>query len=368
MSVALAPQPVPAAAWQRGRSQRLRWSLLLAGGLLALSCLVALSLGAFGLSLGEVIAALLARLGLPGTAAVDSRHELVLFAIRLPRVLVAVAVGATLSCAGAAMQGIFRNPLADPGLVGVSSGAALAASTTIVLGGLFMHEIPESFRLFVLPVTAFAGGVGATVLVWRFARRDGRVTVLLLLLAGVAMNAMAGALTGLLTTVASDPQLRTLTFWSLGSLGGASWATLGAFLPFGAVSLILLPALARPLNAILLGEAEARHLGVDVERLKKLVVVAAALGVGSAVAFVGSIGFVGLVGPHLARQLVGPDHRALFPLSGVIGALLLVLADLVARTVVAPSELPLGVVTGLLGAPFFLLLLARTGRPGGASA
>jgi iron complex transport system permease protein len=364
VSVALAPPSLSAAPWPQRRSQRLRWSLLLATALLALSCLVALSLGAFGLRLGEVVAALLARLGVPGAAAVDSRHELVLFAIRLPRVLVAVAVGATLSCAGAAMQGIFRNPLADPGLVGVTSGAALAASATIVLGGLFTQQLPESFRLFVLPVAAFAGALGSTALVWRFARREGRVTVLLLLLAGVAMNAMAGALTGLLTTVASDPQLRTLTFWSLGSLGGASWTMLGAFMPFALVSMLLLPALARPLNAILLGEAEARHLGVDVERLKKLVVVAAALAVGSAVAFVGSIGFVGLVGPHLARQLVGPDHRALFPLSAMLGALLLVLADLVARTVVAPAELPLGVVTGLLGTPFFLLLLARAARPG----
>jgi iron complex transport system permease protein len=183
-------------------------------------------------------------------------------------------------------------------------------------------------------------------------------------LTGLALNALAGAFTGLITTVASDPQLRTLTFWSLGSLGGASWRNLAAFLPFALLSLALLPALARQLNAILLGEAEARYLGVDVERLKRLVVVAAALGVGASVAFVGSIGFVGLVGPHLARLMVGPDHRAVFPLSGLLGALLLVVADMIARTVVAPTELPLGVVTGLMGAPFLMMLLARTSPAG----
>jgi iron complex transport system permease protein len=361
--VALAPQPLRQ-GWASARARRLQVALLLGTVVLALSCLVALSVGAFGVRLGEVVAALGARLGIASAAALDPRHELVLFAIRLPRVLFAVAVGATLACAGAAMQGIFRNPLADPGLVGVSTGASLAATAAIVLGGAVTDRLPEAFRLFFLPVAAFTGGLAATALVWRFARREGQVSVLLLLLTGVAMNALAGALTGLITTTASDPQLRSLIFWSLGSLGGASWQTLAAFLPFALLSLVLLPALARPLNAILLGESEARYLGVDVERLKRLVIVAAALGVGSSVAFVGAIGFVGLVGPHLARLLVGPDHRAVFPLSGLLGALLLVVGDLVARTVVAPAELPLGVVTGLMGAPFFVMLLARTSPSG----
>ncbi|RMH81946.1 iron ABC transporter permease [Pseudomonas sp. AOB-7] len=329
------------------------------GLLLVLALWLSLALGPVSLALGDTLRAALRLLGLPlaGDAAVE-QAELILAQIRMPRTLLGLTVGMVLALCGVAMQGLFRNPLADPGLVGVSSGAALGAALAIV-GGAAFGGLPEAFAPYLLSACAFVGGLLVTALVYRLGRRDGQTSVATMLLAGIALTALAGAAIGLFTYLADDATLRTLTFWNLGSLNGASYARLWPLLLATAAVALWLPRRARALNALLLGESEARHLGFEVERLKRELVFCTALGVGAAVAAAGLIGFIGLVVPHLMRLLVGPDHRLLLPASALAGASLLLLADLAARLVLAPAELPIGIVTALIGAPFFLYLLVR---------
>ncbi len=332
---------------------------------LVLCALAALTLFAFGLSLavgvvsvgpGQVLASLARPLGLTLPWAVDPQHVSVVLDLRLPRALLAVLTGAGLAVSGAALQALFRNPLADPALLGVSGGAALFAAGAIVAGGALFGATPSPL---VLPACAFVGGLLATLVVWRCAQARGRTVTGVLLLAGLALNALTGAGTGLLTFAANDAQLRSLTFWNLGSLGGANREIVAGVAPFLVVALVVLLRSAGALNALLLGEAEAGHLGLDVRRLTRRVVVCTALAAGAGVAAAGTIGFVGLLAPHLLRLVLGPDHRALLPGSALLGASLLLLADLLARTIVAPAELPLGIITALLGAPVFLVLLVR---------
>jgi iron complex transport system permease protein len=261
---------------------------------------------------------------------------------------------------GALMQGLFRNPLADPGLVGVSSGAGLAAAATIVLGGKWLSSVIGAATA--LPFGAFLGGLASTMIIYAISTRDGRTSMATMLLAGVGFGAFCSALTGLLAYWSNDQQLRDLTFWSLGSLNGATWSKVGAIAPLILPLTMLTPILGRSLNALALGEAEAFHLGVRVQFVKNLIVGLVALGVGLSVASAGVIGFVGIVAPHAIRLTVGPDNRLLLPLATLLGGALLVGADTLARTLVAPAELPLGVVTSAIGAPFFLwLLLTRSG-------
>nr|WP_165585707.1 iron chelate uptake ABC transporter family permease subunit [Pseudomonas chengduensis] len=320
---------------------------------------LSLALGPVSLPLGDTMRAALRLLGLPLAAdASIQQAELILSQIRMPRTLLGLAVGMVLALCGVAMQGLFRNPLADPGLVGVSSGAALGAAVAIV-GGAAFGGLPEAFAPYLLSACAFVGGLLVTALVYRLGRRDGQTNVATMLLAGIALTALAGAAIGLFTYLADDATLRTLTFWNLGSLNGASYTRLWPLLLATLAVALWLPRRARALNALLLGESEARHLGFDVERLKRELVFCTALGVGAAVAAAGLIGFIGLVVPHLMRLLVGPDHRLLLPASALAGASLLLLADLVARLALAPAELPIGIVTALIGAPFFLYLLVR---------
>ncbi|PKQ39326.1 ABC transporter permease [Pseudomonas sp. YY-1] len=329
------------------------------GLLLVLALWLSLALGPVSLPLGDTLRAALRLLGVPLAAdASVQQAELILAQIRMPRTLLGLAVGMVLALCGVAMQGLFRNPLADPGLVGVSSGAALGAAVAIV-GGAAFGGLPEAFAPYLLSACAFVGGLLVTALVYRLGRRDGQTHVATMLLAGIALTALAGAAIGLFTYLADDATLRTLTFWNLGSLNGASYARLWPLLLATLAVALWLPRRARALNALLLGESEARHLGFDVERLKRELVFCTALGVGAAVAAAGLIGFIGLVVPHLMRLLVGPDHRLLLPASALAGASLLLLADLVARLALAPAELPIGIVTALIGAPFFLYLLVR---------
>ncbi|WP_432804261.1 FecCD family ABC transporter permease [Deinococcus taeanensis] len=316
---------------------------------------LAVGSGAVPISPAQVLSILLSLLGLPAPATFDAQQAAVLTGIRLPRVALGALVGAGLGAAGAAMQGLFRNPLADPGLLGLSAGAGLAAAASVVLGF-------TAFGAYSLPAAAFAGSLGCTGLISVLAQRRGRVDVTTMLLAGIAINALCGAGTGLMTFLATDEQLRTITFWQLGSLGGATWPGVLSAAPLVLAGAALLPLTARALNALTLGEAQAAHLGVAVTRTKWLIITLVALSVGAGVAVAGTIGFVGLVVPHLLRLLTGPDHRTLLPASALLGATLLVLADLMARTVVTPAELPIGIITALLGAPFFLFLLRRTGR------
>ncbi|WP_280365045.1 iron chelate uptake ABC transporter family permease subunit [Pseudomonas sp. BN411] len=322
---------------------------------------LSLALGPVSLPLGETLRAALRLAGLPFSGEGLEQAELILGQIRLPRTLLGLAVGAVLALSGVAMQGLFRNPLADPGLVGVSSGAALGGAAAIV-GGAALGGLPDAFAPYLLSVCAFAGGLGVTLLVYRLGRRDGQTSVATMLLAGIALTALAGAVIGLFTYLADDATLRSLTFWNMGSLNGASYSRLWPLLIVTLFVVFWLPRRAKALNALLLGESEARHLGFDVERLKRELVFCTALGVGAAVAAAGLIGFIGLVVPHLVRLVAGPDHRVLLPASALAGASLMLLADLAARLVLAPAELPIGIVTALIGAPFFLYLLVR-GRP-----
>lgn len=349
-----------------------RWRLMREGGrprslggtvaltlLLALAAVMAMGSGAVQISPGQVLAVLAHEVGMVLPWEFDRGQAAVLLQIRAPRVLMAVLVGATLAVSGAAMQGLFRNPLADPGLIGVSAGAALAAVAAIVLGGSVLAIIGKSYAAALVPLAAFCGSLLATFLVKRLATAEGRTDVATLLLAGVAIQAVAMAGTGLLTYLADDEQLRTLTFWSMGSLSGATWQALGVAAPMMIMVIAGIPLAARALNAMLLGEAEARHLGFDTERLKQILILLVAAGVGAAVAVSGIIGFVGLVVPHLLRLALGPDHHWLLPGSALLGANLLLLADLVARTAVVPAELPIGIITAIIGGPFFIWLLTR---------
>jgi iron complex transport system permease protein len=326
---------------------------------LILALAVAVALGA---GIGPVVvppdvmlAILLRKTGILLDVPVSMQQEAIFWTIRLPRVALGVLAGAALAVSGALLQGVFRNPLADPGLIGVSSGAALGAVAVIVLG-------ISSLGLMTLPLAAFLTGTATTFFVYRLAQRHGRTDVATLLLVGLALNAMAGAATGLLTYLADDAQLRSIVFWTMGGLGGALWETVLVAAPWIAVSLALAPRLGRALNLFALGETEARHLGIEVEQVKRAAILLAALATGTAVALVGPIGFIGLIVPHIVRLIAGPDHRLLLPACALGGASLLVLADLVARTMAAPAEVPVGLITACAGGPFFLALILRARR------
>lgn len=338
------------ASMPAGTVRRVRPVLLGLAVLVVLGVLLELAVGAASLDLPRAVACLVA----PDPSCDPSDHY-ILTALRLPRAIGAVVVGAGLAVAGCAMQGLFRNPLADPTLVGVSSGAALGSGLAIVFGRV-LPVLPGGFTQ---PVLAFAGGLTATWLVHALARVRGQTSVVGLLLAGIAVTALAGSALGLLSYVSDDRQLRDLSLWLLGGLGGITRDVAFILVPLVALSGGLLWRRARHLDALLLGESEAFHLGVDVERLRRRVITEVALAVGVCVAFTGIIGFVGLVVPHLLRGLVGPRHRVLVPAAALGGAGLLLFADAAARTMLAPAELPVGILTSLLGAPVFLTLLAR---------
>lgn len=338
------------------RSAAGRAATMVLAVLLVLVAIVALGTGPAMLSPGAVTRILLAG---PVPSVGTLADTVIVWQIRLPRVLLGALVGASLGVVGALMQGLFRNPLADPGLIGVSSGAALAAVATIVLSGGVLAPFALAFGIYALPAAAFGGGLAATLLIYRVGTSGGRSSVALILLAGIALGAFAGAGTGFLVFLSDDTQLRDLTFWSLGGLAGASWTKLLAGLPMMGAALIAAPFLARGLNGILLGEAEAYHLGVRVQLLKRTAILVVALATGAAVAVSGTIGFVGIVVPHLLRLWLGPDHRHLLPNAALGGAILLVTADMAARLLVAPAELPIGILTAAIGAPVFLWILLR---------
>ncbi len=296
--------------------------------------------------------------GLHIDAAYTQQQDAVVWSIRLPRILLGVMVGAALAVSGAALQGMFRNPLADPALIGVSNGAALGAVLAL---GLSI----ELLGRWTTPVFAFVGGVLFALLGYALSRQNGRTEVVTLILAGIALNTFAGAGTALVTFVANDSQLRAIIFWSMGSLGGATWTSVLVAAPFVIMGLIASFWWRRPLNLMTLGEREARHLGVETERVRLLVIIFTALMTGATVAVAGVVGFVGLIVPHVIRLVAGPNHRVLLPASAVGGAILIVLADLVARTIVSPLELPLGVLTAFIGGPFLLILMLKTRRAEG---
>ncbi|MGH1472601.1 MAG: FecCD family ABC transporter permease [Cellvibrionaceae bacterium] len=297
---------------------------------------------------------------------IRTQSESILTLIRLPRVLLAAFVGALLSVSGVAMQGLFRNPLADPSLIGVTAGASAGGSVVIAFsGGLLMG----SLGLWLVSLGAFLGGVISVWIVYRLANRSGAqfnslnsaesTSVATMLLAGIAITAMASSLTSLLEYIVDNNLLRQISLWKMGGLDGASWSRVIVIFVVFIVCFFMFPKYATSLNAFLLGESQARYLGVDVERVKRHLICLSAAAVGVSVAMAGSISFVGLVVPHMMRLLVGPEHKKLMILSAFAGAILLVVADLVARLIIMPAELPVGLVTAIIGAPFFIYLLTR---------
>jgi iron complex transport system permease protein len=284
-------------------------------------------------------------------------QRMVLIELRLPRVTLAAIVGAALAASGAVLQGLFRNPLAEPQLIGVSSGAALGAIAMIVLGSEL--PLPEVLQPYGISLAAIVGALTVTASLYTIASRRGSSDVTTMLLVGIAINAIAAVGIGLFTWLANDGELRSLTFWSMGSFGGAQWSTAVPALLLIGLSLFLLLPTGRDLDRLQLGELEARRLGVSVPKLKRRLVFATAVGVGAAVSVSGIIGFVGLVVPHIARMLVGVHHRHLIIASALLGGALAIVADMGARTLVAPAEMPVGLITSAIGAPFFLWLILR---------
>ncbi|MGW8434290.1 FecCD family ABC transporter permease [Nocardiopsis sp. NPDC055879] len=335
--------------------RRLRATLLITGlsvGLVVVS-VIAAGVGAYPIPAGQVAASLLDAVGLRVGGLPDQIAETVLWDVRLPRVVLAVMVGAALGSAGAMMQGIFGNPLAEPGVIGVSSGAAVGAIVVIFTGLTVLGH-------WTIIASAFVFGLLTTLFVYVFARSGGRTEVVTLLLTGIAVNAIAGAAIGLMTNFSQDAEIQTITFWQLGSVSTATWSKVAAIAPCLLLGLSVIPFYARKLDLLSLGEGPARHLGVDVERMRLVIITAMALLTSAAVAFAGIVAFVGLVVPHIIRMVTGPGHRVLLPASALGGGLLLLAADLLARTAAAPAEIPLGVVTAALGGPFFFYLLHRT--------
>ncbi len=292
---------------------------------------------------------------------VSQQVKTILLDIRLPRICLAILIGAILAISGAVMQGLFRNPLAAPSLIGVSSGASVGASVVIVLAGAWLQS-NTALGLSLVAVGAFIGSFLVTVLVYRLSTSALGTSVTTMLLAGIAVSALAGAVSGLLSYYADNEMLRQISIWQMGNLSTANWQRVLVLTVVAILVLSLFPRESKSLNALLLGESEARHLGIDVQQVKRKLILLTTLGIGAAVAIGGMIGFVGLIVPHIVRLLIGPDHRWLLPASALAGGVLLLLADTIARIIIAPTELPTGILTAILGAPFFIMLLVQQRR------
>lgn len=349
--------PLPAERADGDRSQLGRLAIVILSGLLVVMMVVSMTTGASGASAWTIIGGWFGVV--PEHAEQALRDHAVIYNIRLPRMLLGVLVGAGLAVSGLLMQGLFRNPLADPGLVGVSAGAGLGAVSIIVLGTTVLAPLTALLGIYSLQIAAFFGGLATTFILYHVATRGGQTAIATMLLAGIAIAALAGAATGVLVYVATDSQLRDLTFWSLGSLSGANWTKMAASGPIIVAALVAAGFLSKGLNALTLGEATAAHLGVPVQRFKLLTIIAVAGATGASVAVSGGIGFVGIVVPHLLRLIIGPNHRYLLPATALLGASFLLMADAISRLIVAPAELPIGIVTAAFGGPFFLWILLR---------
>jgi len=324
--------------------------------LLLVFLVLGLSIGAVSIPPSEVVGILLNHI--PGlddylTGGLTPEHETIILTIRFPRVVLAALVGAGLALAGATFQGLFRNPMADPFVIGVSSGAALGAVSSIIVFSFFNISI-----YFGIPFFAFLFSVMTIFLVYNLAKVGGKVPVMTLLLAGIAVNSLLSALVSLCIFFSGD-QLHQVVFWLMGGFSGRGWDYVNMFIPYGVIGSTVIFIYARELNAMLLGEEPAQHLGVEVEVVKRRLLIAAALLTGACVSVSGLIGFVGLVIPHIVRILIGPDHRILLPAVALTGASFLLIADALARVVIAPGELPVGIITALIGGPFFIYLLRR---------
>ncbi|MEZ9132956.1 FecCD family ABC transporter permease [Vibrio breoganii] len=330
-----------------------------------LASILSISVGPMDISFTQSMSALLPDFTMPGmpSSELPAHVNMIVQQVRLPRTLLAIAIGGILAICGTVMQGLFRNPLADPGIIGVSAGAALGAALAIVVFGSLAQTYPTLLMFGTVPVFSFLGGAITTLVVYQLGTSPNGTSVTMMLLAGVAIGALSGAMLGLLNYYADDQALRDLSLWTMGSLAGANFSGV----VFGGIVLLVFGVLfyreSANLNALLLGEAEAGHLGIDVQRLKRRLILLTAAGVGVTVSLAGMIGFIGLIVPHLGRMIAGPNHKVLIPLATVLGALLLLISDMLSRILVAPLEIPVGIITAVLGAPFFLwLLISQKGR------
>ncbi|MCD1043006.1 iron ABC transporter permease [Cutibacterium acnes] len=340
-----------------GRVSRvpLRVVILIGVALLVVMMIVSVGTGPVGLGVGAIMRVIVHEV--LGVGQPQPQLETtVVMTLRLPRVLFGVLVGAALAVSGASLQSLLRNPLAGPGIIGVSGGASMGAVAAIVL----LPSLSGIAVAWVVPAAAFLGGLLVTSVIYALARPRAGSGTARLLLVGIAIGSAAAAVTGFLTYAADDDELQTVVFWQMGSLGHLDWIKLAVAAPVIIGCCIVLTLLARHLDLLSLGDRQARHLGLDVARTRKIVIAMTALLTGTSVAFTGTIGFIGLVVPHLARLLCGPPHRRVLPVSAVLGALLIVFADTLSRTIAPPDEVPIGLFTAALGAPFFLIVVLRT--------
>lgn len=324
---------------------------------LFIAFVTALYLGAydFNQSFFEIVSAYLKT----GTHTADS---FVLIELRIPRILMAILTGAALAISGTSLQGLFKNPLASPDLIGITSGAVLFAALTIVFGSSVMHLLPPFFRYTLLSIMAFLGALLTMLFVYKMATSNGKTHILILLLSGVAISALTGAVTGFLTYISTEEELRNLTFWSLGSLAGSNWWKVCLVFIVVSIGSLLLLRKGKILNALMLGEKEAAHLGFDIEKNKRQIIVISSLMVGCVVAFNGTIGFIGLVVPYILRFVFNSNYNILLPLSMLLGAVVLLISDTISRIIVIPAELPIGILTAIMGAPVFISILINYKR------
>ncbi|TGL33414.1 FecCD family ABC transporter permease [Leptospira perdikensis] len=285
----------------------------------------------------------------------DSMESRVFFELRIPRILLGLMVGGSLAWSGALAQGLFRNPIVDPGLIGITAGCSLFASIAIVLGS----SIPFLHSIWSVVLFSFVGGISSSFIIFFFAKSKGRTDVFSMLLSGIAVNAICFSAIGILSYIANEAQLRNLSLWNMGSLGGASWNLLKSFSCFFVLPLLVSPLIAKQLNVFILGEREATHLGISTELLKTSIILLIGVSVGACVSIVGNIGFVGLAVPHIVRLAIGQDYRYLLITTYILGGGLLCFADAICRVIIAPSEIPVGIATALLGSPFFLSLIRK---------
>lgn len=325
--------------------------------LLALLAVISLYMGVYVFekhSLAEVLQGLITN-----DASLSQADRFVMMDLRLPRIVMAILIGSALAVSGTCLQGMFKNPLATPDLIGITSGASLFAAMAIVLGSSLKQYVPEVFHFSFLSIMAFIGALITMLMVYRISTTGGKTNVVIMLLSGVAITALGFAITGFLIYISKEEQLRDLTFWNLGSLAGATWTKNAIMAVIVVVSFFFLINKGKALNAMMLGERDAQHLGIPVEKIKKQIVVLTALMVGTSVAFAGTIGFVGLIVPYILRLIFKSNYHIILPMSAVFGGVLLLAADTISRTVAAPSEIPIGILTAFMGAPIFIVILLR---------
>ena len=330
--------------------------------LLNILVVVSITFGPVDITLSQMKDILLHKIGFYSNDTFSKIHETVLLNIRLPRVIMAILVGLGLGTAGAILQGLFRNPLVDPGFIGVSSGGAIGAMVAIMFSQYIYYYIPQILMQFILPILAMAGSFITTMLVYKMSKVYNKTNIMAMLLSGIAINALSGSIIGLFISISSDAELRSFTFWTLGGLDMSDWNIVGITSLFIILPFLIIYKLQYQMDIFMLGDAEAEHLGLNVESLKKKVILISSIIVGVSVSFCGMIGFIGLVTPHLVRLILGPNHKYLIPGSAILGAILLTTSDLIAKTIISPAQLPIGVVTSAIGAPFFVWLILNQKR------